>query len=432
MRSILVAVVSMLVSLAAPAQGTPAAQPLRATQLLDAEVVAPNGRLVGALRDLVVDTTEARVAYAVLAVGSLVGVTDYLAAFPIPTEGLTLGANRVTLATTRERVEALGGFASNQWPDFNKPAEGATPAADVRYQRVTELTKAGVLDRRGNRVGEVDDLLLNPADGKIASIVIKFIPSWHDPASLVAVPPTSLGRKGVKRKGVNYVANFEASDMRPATASGATPKPAAPAAPEAPKGPADTDFRLTKLIGTVVVDPAGKTLGQVRDLVIDARTFQVTQMHIASGDRVTAFALSGHPPKVLDGKVMLETDAAQVAAMPAAGAQAPQGSLLASRLLKAVIVDSTGKDVGTVDEVVVSVERAKMHYVVAQFTPNWVQEGKLVALPLREFKPAEGGRLAMRFDLNELNRTYFFDKASFPEVNSLQFRQLIDRYYPPR
>lgn len=426
MQSILVAVILMLVCLAAPAQGTPAAQPLRATQLLDAEVVARNGRLVGAVRDLVVDTSEGRVAYAVLAVGSIVGVTDYLAAFPLPTEGLTLGAGRVTLDTTRPRVEALGGFASTQWPDFNKAAEGAAPAPDVRYQRVTELTKAGILDRRGNRVGEVDDLLLNPADGKLAAIVIKFIPSWHDPASLVAVPPASLGRKGA-----NYVANFEASDMRPATAA-APAKPAAPPVPAAPKGPEDTDFRLTRLIGTAVVDPAGRALGQVRDLVLDARSYQVTQIHIASGDRVVAFPTSGRAPKVLDGKVMLESDAAQLAAMPAAEPQAAQGALLASRMLKGAIVDSTGKDVGTVEDVVVSVERAKVHYAVAQFTPNWVQEGKLVALPLRELKPAAGGRLAMRFDLNELNTTYFFDKASFPEVSSPQFRQIIDRYFPPR
>ena len=429
MRSILVAVILMLVSMAAPAQVTPAAQPLRAMQLIDAEVVAPNGRLVGAVRDFVVDTQEARVAYAVLAVGSLVGVTDYLAAFPLPTEGLTLGAGRVTLATTRQAVEALGGFPSSQWPDFNKPAEGAppAPAPEVRYQRVTELAKAGILDRRGNRVGEVDDVLLNPRDGKVAAIVIKFIPAWHDPASLVAVPPTSLGRKGA-----NYVANFEASDMRPATAATPDAKPAAAAAPAVPKGPEGTDFRLTRLIGTAVVDPAGRALGPVRDLVVDATSYQVSQMFIASGDRVAAYPLSGRAPKVLDGKVMLELDAAQLAALPAAAPPAAPGSVLASSLLKGSIVDSSGKDVGTLEEVVVSVERAKVHYAVAQFTPNWVQEGKLVALPLREVKPASGGRLAMRFDLNELNTTYFFDKASFPEVNSVQFRQVIDRYFPPR
>ena len=426
MRSIFVAVILMLVCLGASAQGAPAAQPLRATQLLDAEVVAPNGRVVGSVRDLVVDTKEARVAYAVLFVGSLVGATDYLAAFPLPTEGLTLGAGRVTLDTTRERVEALGGFPSSQWPDFNKAAEGAPPPPDVRYQRVTELTKAGIVDRRGNRVGEVDDLLVNAADGKVAAIVIKFIPSWNDSASLVAVPPASLGRKGA-----NYVANFEASDMRPATAA-ASSKPAAPAAPAAPKGPEGTDFRLTRLIGTPVVDPAGGVLGQVRDLLLDARSYQVTQIHIASGDRVAAFPMSGRAPKVLDGKVMLESDAAQLAAMPAAAPQAAQGTLLASRLLKSLIVDSTGKDVGSLEDVVVSVERAKVHYAIAQFTPNWVQEGKLVALPLRELKAADGGRLAMRFDLNELNTTYFFDKASFPEVGSLQFRQVIDRYFPLR
>ena len=425
MQSILVAVLLMLASLAAPAQGTPAAQPLRATQLIDAEVVAPNGRLVGGVRDLVVDTQEGRIAYAVLAVGSIVGVTDFLAAFPLPTEGLTLGPGRVTLATTRQAVEALGGFPGSQWPDFNKAAEGAPPAAQMRYQRVTELTKAGILDRRGNRVGEVDDLLVNPADGKLAAIVIKFIPAWHDPASLVAVPPTSLGRKGA-----SYVANFEASDMRPATAGAPAAKPAAPAAPPAPKGPEGTDMRLTRLIGTAVVDSAGKPLGQVRDLVLDAKSYQVAQVHIAAGDRVVALPSSGRAAKVLDGKVMLETDAAQLAALPAAAPQAAPGTVLASRLLKAGIVDSTGKDVGTLEEVVVNVERARVHYAVAQFTPNWVQEGKLVALPLREVK--DGGRPAMRFDLNELNTTLFLDKASFSEVNSLEFRQMTDRYFPQR
>ena len=421
MRSIFVAVLLTFVSLAAPAQQGAPAQPLRAHQLLDAEVVAPNGRVIGAVRDLVVDTKEARVAYVVLAVGSIVGVTDYLAAFPIPTDGLTLAAGRATLATTRDRVEALGGFASSQWPDFNKPAEGATAEADVRFQRLTELTKAGIIDRRGVRVGEVDDLLVSPADGKLAAVVIKFIPAWHDPASLVAVPPASLGRKGV-----NYVANFEASDMRPASAGGAAPKPAAPAAPAAPKGPDGTDFRLTKLIGTAVVDPAGKPLGEVRDLAIDPKSFQVAQFNVAVGDRVVALPASGL--KMLDGKIMVEADPAK---LPAA-TEAAAGTVLASRMLKSPIVDSSGKEVGTLEDAVVGVERAKVRYGVAQFTPNWVQEGKLVALPMRELKPANGGRLAMRFELNELNTTYFFDKASFPEVNATAFRDTIDRYFPPR
>ncbi|MEO7743107.1 MAG: PRC-barrel domain-containing protein [Usitatibacter sp.] len=427
MQSILFATTLMLACLVAAAQGAPAAQPVRAMQLLDAEVVAPSGRVVGAVRDFVVDTKESRVAYAVLAIGSFVDVTDYLAAFPLPTPGLTLGASRISLDTTRERVRELGGFPGSQWPDFNKPAEGESPSPEVRYQRATELANAGIVDRRGNRVGEVEDLLVNPADGKLVAVVVKFIPAWHDSASLVALPPTSLGRKGA-----NYVANFEAGDMRPATAAAATPAPAAPAAPAAPKGPEDTDLRLTRLIGTAVVDPAGQALGQVRDLVLDARTYQVTQTHIASGDRVVAFPTSGRAPKVLDGKIVLESDAAKLAAMPAAAPQAAPGTVLASSLLKALIVDSTGKGVGTVEDVVVSVERARAHYGVAQFTPNWVQEGKLVALPLRELKGVEGGRMAMRFDLNELNTNYFFDKASFPEVSSPQFRQLIDRYFPPR
>lgn len=420
MRSIFVAVLLMFVSVAAPAQQ--AAPPLRAQQILDAEVVARNGRVIGAVRDLVVDTKEARVAYTVLAVGSIVGVTDYLVAFPLPSEGLTLGAGRVTLDTTRDRVEALGGFASTQWPDFNKPAEGAEPAAEVRYQRATELAKAVILDRRGIRVGEVEDLLVSPADGKLAAVVIKFIPAWHDPASLVAVPPASLGRKGA-----NYVANFEASDMRPATAASAAAKPAAPAAPPVPKGPEGTDLRLSRLIGTAVVDPTGRAMGEVRDLAIDARTYQVTQIHVAAADRVMAVPTSGRAVRVLDGKIMLEADAAK--SPPAT--EAP-GTMLASKLLKAPIVDTPGKEVGSLEDVVVGVERARVRYGIAQFTPNWVQEGKLVALPLREMKPANGGRPAMRFDLNELNTTYFFDKASFPEVNSTQFREAIDRYFPPR
>lgn len=422
MRSIFLAVLLTFVSFAAPAQQAAPAQPLRAQQILEAEVVAPNGRVIGAVRDLVVDTKEARVAYVVLAVGSIVGVTDFLAAFPLPTEGLTLGAGRVTLATTRQAVEALGGFSGSQWPDFNKPAEGAAAPAEIRYQRATELAKAGILDRRGSRVGEVEDLLVNPADGKLAAIVIKFIPAWHDPASLVAVPPASLGRKGAA-----YVANFEASDMRPATAS-SSPPPAAAKPAAAPKGPEGTDVRLTKLIGTTVVDHEGKTIGEVRDLAIDAKTYQVTQIHVAAADRVMAVPTAGRAIRVLDGKVMLDADAAK---SPPPTEPAP-GTILASKLLKAPIVDTPGKEVGSLEDVVVGVERARVRYGIAQFTPNWVQEGKMVALPLRETQAAGAGRVSMRFDLNELNSTYFFDRASFPEVNAAPFRETIDRYFPPR
>lgn len=432
-RMLEAAVLAATLVLAIPTAAAQGAAPPagRAAQLIGAAVHDPKGSFVGEVRDLVVDLRENRVTHVVMSVGTFLGVGDRLVAYPLPSPELKLEATRAVLDTTREKLKAMQGFRSTEWPDFNAGAADAA-GAPPRYARASVLLDRDVLDRQGGDVGDVEDLLLH-LDGRVANAVVKFIPSWYSPGSLVALPITSLDWKGT-----DFVAKFEASHIQPADAArkraedAARAEAAAKAAAKAAATTLDRGMRASRIIGMQMVDRAGNALGKIEDLLVDPRQRRATHAVVSvegAGAKQVALAL---PPKdaTLDkDRIVLAIDRQALLAMPAyAPGQSSATAVPASRILKAEIDDPSGKDVGHVRDVVVNMGEGRVNYAVAEFTPDWVQEGKLVALPLRELRRSEGENLAMQFQLNELQRTYFFDKGKWPDLNDRSLLATMEQY----
>ena len=413
----LAAVLTLIAGLAGAAE-----PPARATQLIGGGVLNPAGEYVGELVDLVVDMQERRAVFAVLSVGGYLGVGDRLVALPVPSPELSLRDGRLRLDATRRRLAAMRGFRSTEWPDFDAVRAGA-PAGEPRHVRASKLLGSDLLDRRGADVGDVRDFLVDLHDGKLANAVVEFIPSWFRAGELVALPMTSLSHRGAA-----FVAEFEAADMRPAEEARKAAQ--APPAPP-PRAPLDRALRASRVIGMPVVDAQGNEVARVQDIVLEPVAHRATHLLLApggAGGKVVALALP--PPRnasLKDGRLALEMNRDALLALPPHGAP-PAGTVRASLALKAQVSNPEGKEVGKVEEIVVNLGEARINYAVAAFDPNWVQEGKLVAVPLRELKPAEGGRLAMQYRLNELNRAYFFDKGSWPDLNDRSLLATMERY----
>ncbi len=410
----------------AAAQG--AAPPAgRAAQLIGAAVHDPKGSFVGEVRDLVVDLRENRVTHVVMSVGTFLGVGDRLVAYPLPSPELKLEPTRAVLDTTREKLKGMQGFRSTEWPDFNAGAADAA-GAPPRYARASVLLDRDVLDRQGSDVGDVEDLLLH-LDGRVANAVVKFIPSWYSPGSLVALPITSLDWKGT-----DFVAKFEASHIQPADEAAkraAAAKQAAEAA-RAAEISLDRGMRASRVIGMAVADRAGNALGRIEDILVDPRQRRATHAVLSvegGGGKQVALALPSRDATLEKGRIVLGIDRQALLAMPAhTPGQSSATAVPASRILKAEIDDASGKDVGHVEDVVVNLGEGRVNYAVAEFTPDWVQQGKLVAVPLRELRRAEGKNLAMQFQLNELQRAYFFDKAKWPDLNDRTLLATMEQY----
>jgi sporulation protein YlmC with PRC-barrel domain len=105
--------------------GTETPRTLSATTMIGDKVVNGYGEDLGKIEELMIDLENARVGYAVLSFGGLLGIGDKL--FAIPLEALRLDAenHRFILDIDRERLEHAPGFDKDHWPE----------ADDLGYRR---------------------------------------------------------------------------------------------------------------------------------------------------------------------------------------------------------------------------------------------------------------------------------------------------------
>lgn len=105
--------------------GTETPRTLSATTMIGDKVVNGYGEDLGKIEELMIDLENARVGYAVLSFGGLLGIGDKL--FAIPLEALRLDAenHRFILDIDRERLEQAPGFDKDHWPE----------ADDLGYRR---------------------------------------------------------------------------------------------------------------------------------------------------------------------------------------------------------------------------------------------------------------------------------------------------------
>jgi sporulation protein YlmC with PRC-barrel domain len=97
--------------------GTETPRTLSATTMIGDKVVNGYGEDLGKIEELMIDLENARVGYAVLSFGGLLGIGDKL--FAIPLEALRLDAENhcFVLDIDRERLEQAPGFDKDDWPE---------------------------------------------------------------------------------------------------------------------------------------------------------------------------------------------------------------------------------------------------------------------------------------------------------------------------
>lgn len=91
---------------------------LSASTINGTSVKSPRDESLGDIKDLMIDLTTGRVAYAVISFGGLLGIGNKL--FAVPMQALKQDAvNKCfVMDTSKERLENANGFDSDNWPDF--------------------------------------------------------------------------------------------------------------------------------------------------------------------------------------------------------------------------------------------------------------------------------------------------------------------------
>lgn len=185
----------------------------KASQLIGSDITNTKNENLGTIEDIVLDSSNHTIAYAVVAFGGFLGFGDKYHAMPwrlleISQRG-TDDVPRTTLGLDRETLKAAPGFDKRMWPDManatwtkqvdeyyrsrsEKPrTEGATEpkgggvdgkvgvdrvptSKSFAHRRVSRVIGMNVVDPQHGQLADIEDLIVNTSTAKIDAVVLSF------------------------------------------------------------------------------------------------------------------------------------------------------------------------------------------------------------------------------------------------------------------
>jgi sporulation protein YlmC with PRC-barrel domain len=174
---------------------------MRASELISMKVHNPQGEDLGEVKDLIVDTNNERVHYAVLSFGGIAGLGDKHFAFPVSMFTPDADGKKLTLKVDKEKLKGAPGFARDRWPDWNSDtyhaeldrelkqfgAKAHPQAPSEHLARASDLIGKNVKDRDGKKVGEMQDLVVDLGKGRVHYAVLDFDKAWSTEDKLLPI-----------------------------------------------------------------------------------------------------------------------------------------------------------------------------------------------------------------------------------------------------
>ena len=93
--------------------------PVKASSIIGTDVVNPKGDNLGDIKEVVIDPSSGRVAYAVVAFGGFLGMGEKLFAIPFSSFKYDAIRNDYVLDIDKARLEAAPGFDADHWPSMS-------------------------------------------------------------------------------------------------------------------------------------------------------------------------------------------------------------------------------------------------------------------------------------------------------------------------
>lgn len=223
------------------------------------------------------------------------------------------------------------------------------------------------------------------------------------------------------------------------------------------------DARASELIGMNVQSAQGESLGEIRDLIVDVNNQRVHYAvlsfggFLGMGNKQFAYPVTMFGQTADGEQLVLNVNREQLREWPGfeenrqpnwnderyrsevdrfhgggggaavATVQPRQNMRLvrASDLLERDINDLSGNDAGAVEDMVVNLREGEVRYVVMSFDRGWLQNDRLVALPMNAFDvPArEDVDLRLRVDRNQLRTARGFTDRDWARINDPNWRR---------
>lgn len=190
------------------AQQQQAGPHIRASELIGRDVQNRQGQDLGDVEDVLVNINSGEVEYAVLSFGGFLGMGDKLFAFPLTAFDRSQDRDHLVLAIDQNRLKNAPGFERDNWPNYeggdtsffdrvrsffggsdqNANQQQAQGRQQRGMMRVSDLNGRDVQDRNGRDVGEVEDVVLNIREGKVAYVVLDVDRGWTQSDRLLSLP----------------------------------------------------------------------------------------------------------------------------------------------------------------------------------------------------------------------------------------------------
>lgn len=207
----------------------------RGRDLVGTALKDPAGAILGEVKDLMVDVVNGNVAAVVVAFDPKVRQDKGWVAIPRESVRYQSGGYVATFNLNDMRPEAQAQAEKRRY----EAAQAAAITVD-RDERVSLLVGRRIMDAGAKPVGDVADLLVDPASGRVTQILVN---AGGTPSML------NLPLPGLQRQGEWLV-----------LPAGAALAPSAPAA---------TARRASEIMKRALVDGRGKEVGRLRDVVVN-------------------------------------------------------------------------------------------------------------------------------------------------------------------
>lgn len=253
-----------------------------------------------------------------------------------------------------------------------------------------------------------------------------------------------------------------AAEERAAPPAGEAAKGATGASRSAPQG-AFGDLRASKLIGMAVENAQGESLGEIKDLVVDVNNERVHYAvlgfggTLGMGEKLFAYPVGLFGPAAQRERLVLNVDREKLKGAPgfeksrwpewgrdrygsdvnryfgAASTVKPMPNerlVRASELIGKNVDDREGKKAGEIQDLVVNLETAKVHYAVFDFSKSWLTADKLLPMSLKSLTfPADRKKdPTLNVAKSEIDLSQGFEKRRWPDLNDPAYQKRVDAY----
>jgi sporulation protein YlmC with PRC-barrel domain len=181
---------------------------MRASEIIGANVQSAKGQNLGDVQDLIVNVDDGKVNYAIVAFGGVLGFGEKLFAYPMDRfQASSDGKELVLRNVNEEQMKNAPGFDKSSWPTFGSGGYrgevqkhfGQTAQAGGNLVRMSEVLGNKVVDRIGNGVGQVEDVVVSVTDGKVRYVALEPANDLNMGDRMVMLPMNAIRATGEQK-----------------------------------------------------------------------------------------------------------------------------------------------------------------------------------------------------------------------------------------